>query len=53
MSRRIFLYGLWCLGVTGLFLAATAYSYSPFADGGRVAPRAGGVYGPVYGPTHK
>lgn len=48
MSRSLFLFSLWCLAVTGLFLAATARGYSPFADGGRVAPRAG-----VYGPTHK
>lgn len=48
MSRRVFLFSLWCLVITGGFVAATAYGYSPFADGGRVAPRAGG-----YGPTHK
>ncbi|HEY9552891.1 hypothetical protein [Allosphingosinicella sp.] len=48
MNGRLFLYSLWCLGITGAFLAATMYGYSPFADGGRVAPRAG-----IYGPTHK
>ena len=48
MSRGSFLYGLWCLGMVGLFLGGIAYAYSPFADGGRVAPRAG-----AYGPTHK
>jgi hypothetical protein len=48
MEPRIFFYGLWSLGIVGLFLAATTYAYSPFADGGRVSPRTG-----VYGPTHK
>jgi hypothetical protein len=48
MDMRAFLYGLWSLAVIGLFLGATAYAYSPFADGGRVAARAGG-----FGPTHK
>lgn len=48
MDRGTFLFGLWCLGISGLFLAGTVYAYSPFADGGRTAPRAG-----VYGPTHK
>jgi len=49
MGRGAFLYGLWSLGVVGLFLGSTFYAYSPFADGGRAAPRAGGFYG----PTHK
>lgn len=48
MEMRTFLYALWSLGAVGLFLGATAFAYSPFADGGRVAPRAG-----IYGPTHK
>jgi hypothetical protein len=48
MSHRLFLYALWCLGVTGAFAASGFYAWSPFADGGRVGPRAG-----VYGPTHK
>ncbi|MBX3560887.1 MAG: hypothetical protein KF780_03645 [Sphingomonas sp.] len=48
MDRRTFLYGLWSLATAGLFVTSTIYAYSPFADGGRVAPRAG-----VYGPTHK
>ena len=48
MEMRIFFYALWSLGIVGLFLGATAFAYSPFADGGRVSPRAG-----VYGPTHK
>ena len=48
MEPRIFFYTLWSLSVVGLFLGATAFAYSPFADGGRVSPRAG-----VYGPTHK
>ncbi len=48
MSRRLFLYALWCLAVTGGFLASGFYAWSPFADGGRAAVRAG-----AYGPTHK
>ncbi len=48
MEGRTFFYALWSLGVVGLFLGATAFAYSPFANGGRVVPGAG-----VYGPTHK
>ncbi|WP_165356437.1 hypothetical protein [Sphingosinicella sp. BN140058] len=48
MSSRLFLYGLWCLAITGIFVASGFYAWSPFADGGRVGPRAG-----MYGPTHK
>ncbi len=48
MDTRSFLFGLWSLLVVGGFIGATAFAYSPFADGGRVSPRAG-----VYGPTHK
>ena len=48
MEGRTFFYALWSLGVVGLFLGATAFAYSPFANGGRVAPGAG-----IYGPTHK
>ena len=48
MDRRAFFLTLWSGGVGALFLASTLFAYSPFADGGRVSPRAG-----VYGPTHK
>lgn len=48
MEGRTFFYALWSLGVVGLFLGATSFAYSPFADGGRVTPRGG-----IYGPTHK
>ncbi len=48
MEGRVFLFGLWSLTVVGLFIGATAFAYSPFADGGRISPRAG-----MYGPTHK
>jgi hypothetical protein len=47
MSKGIFLYAAWCLGVVGLFLGSAIYAYSPFADGGR-APRGAGIYGPVH-----
>lgn len=50
MSRGSFLYGLWSLGIIGSFMMASSYGYSPFADGGRSAVRAGGIY---TGPTHK
>lgn len=48
MSRGGFLFGLWSLIITGAFLGATVYGYSPFADGGRAPARTG-----LYGPTHK
>lgn len=49
MSRGSFLYGLWSLLIVALFLYASVVGYSPFADGGRAAPR-GGFYA---GPNHK
>ncbi|MGF7151502.1 hypothetical protein FHS96_005168 [Sphingomonas zeicaulis] len=42
------LYGLWTAAIVGLFLLASIFGYSPFADGGRAAPVVG-----VYGPSHK
>ena len=48
MELRTFFYALWSMATVGLFLGATAFAYSPFADGGRVTPRAG-----YYGPIHK
>ncbi|WP_380875245.1 hypothetical protein ACFB49_03890 [Sphingomonas sp. DBB INV C78] len=48
MGWRTFLYGLWCLGIVGAYLAAAVVGYSPFADGGRSAVRSA-----MYGPTHK
>jgi hypothetical protein len=48
LSRGSFLFGLWCLFVAGTFVVAGIYGYSPFAQGGRAAARAG-----AYGPTHK
>lgn len=48
MSRSTFLYGLWCLGVLGLYLACASQGYSPFADGARTSA----VHG-AYGPNHK
>ena len=48
MSSRLFLYALWCLGVTGLFVVSGFYAWSPFADGGRAPHRAG-----YCGPTQK
>ena len=50
MSTRTFLYALWCLGVAGLFMLGGIYAWSPFAEGSRVRPTAGGVF---VGPTHK
>lgn len=47
MTRGSFVYGLWCLGIIGLFLTASVRGYSPFADGRR-APLVGGVYGPSH-----
>lgn len=48
MGWRIFLYGLWCLGIVGAYLSAAVVGYSPFADGGRPLLRTA-----VFGPTHK
>jgi len=48
MSRGSFLYGVWSLAIVGVFLAASIFGYSPFADGGRSPVVAG-----VYGPSHK
>lgn len=56
MSTKTFIYAAWCLLVAGGFLAATAFAWSPFAEGRRAAPGAsgGGYVGGVYvGPRHK
>lgn len=53
MSTRSFLYGLWCLGIAGAFLAATVHAWSPFAEGRRARPGVGGVGGVYVGPRHK
>ncbi len=60
MDRRSFLYALWSIGILGLFLAATSYGWSPFADGGRRTDGAGyssgghgGGHAVFYGPHHK
>ncbi|WP_197417213.1 MULTISPECIES: hypothetical protein [unclassified Sphingomonas] len=49
MRAGTFIFALWCMAVIGLFMLATGYAWSPFADGGRAGPR------PVVfsGPTHK
>lgn len=52
MNGRAFLYGLWCLGVVGLFMTSSMFAWSPFAEGGRARPT--GVGGVFYGgPNHK
>ncbi|UYY77859.1 hypothetical protein [Sphingomonas sp. R1] len=59
MDRRSFLYALWSIGILGLFLAATSYGWSPFAEGGRTDSAAyssgghGGDHAVFYGPHHK
>lgn len=50
MRTGTFLFALWALGVSGLFLLATAFAWSPFADSGRTGSRPAGVF---IGPTHK
>lgn len=53
MRTSIFLYGLWCLAIVGLFMVANIYAWSPFADG-RSGPRgSGGGVIFVGGPNHK
>jgi hypothetical protein len=47
MNAKIFLYGLWCLGIVGTSLVTSYYAWSPFSDGG-TRTRAG-----FYGPSHK
>lgn len=59
MDRRSFLYALWSIGILGLFLVATSYGWSPFADGGRAGVAGyssaghGGGHAVFYGPHHK
>ena len=56
MTRGIFLFGAWCLLVTGGFAYASFAGYSPFADGARTAAGArgpGGVFINRGGPRHK
>lgn len=48
MNARLFIYGIWCLLISGGYLAASFVGYSPFADGGRAPVRSG-----IYGPNHK
>jgi hypothetical protein len=48
MSTKVFLYGIWCVGIILASLATSYYAWSPFADGNGRAARAG-----LYGPTHK
>jgi hypothetical protein len=48
MTRGSFLFALWCMIVVAAFIASGIFGYSPFAQGGRAAARAGS-----YGPTHK
>ncbi|WP_169542418.1 hypothetical protein [Sphingomonas baiyangensis] len=50
MRTGTFLFALYAMGITGLFMLATAYAWSPFADTGRSGPRPAGVF---IGPTHK
>ncbi len=54
MRTSIFLYGLWCLAVVGLFMLANLHAWSPFADG-RPGPRGSGGGGVIFvgGPNHK
>lgn len=57
MNTKTFVYAAWCLLVAGGFLAATAFAWSPFAEGRRATAdqyRGGGYIGGVYvGPRHK
>ncbi|NLS29279.1 hypothetical protein S2M10_43010 [Sphingomonas sp. S2M10] len=56
MDMRSFLYALWSLAVVGLFLVATIFGWSPFAEGGRAAGARGygsGGHAGFYGPHHK
>jgi hypothetical protein len=52
MRTGTFLFALWSMAVVGLFMLATSYAWSPFADSGRTGARgaAGGVF---VGPRHK
>ncbi|HTG37963.1 hypothetical protein [Sphingomonas sp.] len=54
MRTSSFLYALWCLGMVGLFMLASANAWSPFADGRRGArgSSGGGVIF-IGGPNHK
>lgn len=50
MRMATFLFALWSMSVVALFMLATSYAWSPFADSGRTGPRAAGVF---IGPRHK
>lgn len=50
MSKRVRLFGIWCLLMIGLSILMSAFAWSPFADGARSS---GGGYFGSYGPSHK
>lgn len=47
MSKRLYLFAIWCLLMILTSIAMSYYAWSPFADGGR------GSHVNVYGPSHK
>jgi hypothetical protein len=50
MSKRVYIYAVWCTVMIGLAIVMCAFAWSPFADGARSS--GGGYYG-NYGPSHK
>lgn len=57
MRTGTFLFALWAMGIVAMFMLATSYAWSPFADASRSGARGtggGGMVGGVFvGPRHK
>lgn len=50
MSKRLYLYALWCLMMIVAAVLMSYFAWSPFADGVRGSSY---YYGGSHGPTHK
>lgn len=50
MTKRLYLFGAWCLFIVALAGVAAFYGWSPFADNDTASSSSSGG---VRGPTHK